>query len=68
MMAVVVDPCAVCRRRVMRNLICCTVCGGWVYKRHSRMRGSLTRVVRFVCARCCGNLVEVNEGGKGETG
>ena len=52
--AAVVDPCAVCRRRVMRNLICSTVCGGWVHKRCSRMRGSLARVVRFVCARCCG--------------
>ena len=46
--AAVVDPCAVCRRRVMRNSICCTVCGGWVHKRCSRMRGSLARVVR-VC-------------------
>ena len=45
----------------MRNLICCTVCGGWVHKRYSRMRGSLARVVGFVYARCRGNLIEVNQ-------
>ena len=41
MKAAEVDPCAVCRRRVMRNSIRCTVCGGWVHKRCSRVRGSL---------------------------
>ena len=49
MKAAEVDPCAVCRRRVMRNSIRCTVCGGWVHKRCSRVRGSLVRVVGFVC-------------------
>ena len=61
MKAAEVDPCAVCRRRVMRNSIRCTVCGGWVHKRCSRVRGSLVRVVGFVCKRCCDDLVEVDQ-------
>ena len=61
MKAAEVDPCAVCRRRVMRNSIHCTVCGGWVHKRCSRVRGSLVRVVGFVCKRCCDDLVEVDQ-------
>ena len=32
MKAAEVDPCAVCRRRAIRNLIRCTVCGDWVHK------------------------------------
>ena len=32
------------------------------------MRGSLTRVVGFVCMRCCGDLVEVNQGEKVKLG
>ena len=61
MKAAEVDPCAVCRRRVMRNSIRCTVCGGWVHKRCSRVRGSLVRVVGFVCKRYCDDLVEVDQ-------
>ena len=61
MKAAEVNPCAVCRRRVMRNSIRCTVCGGWVHKRCSRVRGSLVRVVGFVCKRCCDDLVEVDQ-------
>ena len=32
-----------------------------VHKRCLRVRGSLVRVVGFVCKRCCDDLVEVDQ-------
>ena len=46
-------PCAVCGKGVGRNSIQCTKCDGWVHKRCSGVKGSLSRAsASFVCNTC----------------
>ena len=44
-------PCARCRKGVGVNSIACTRCGNWVHKRCSGVKGSLNKVVSFMCSR-----------------
>ena len=44
-------PCGVCRKGVGVNSIACTRCRKWVHKRCSVLKGSLNKVVGFVCSR-----------------
>ena len=45
-------PCAQCRKGVGVNSRSCTMCGKWVHKRRSGVKGSLNKVVGFKCSRC----------------
>ena len=49
------DPCGVCGRRVMVNLVLCTKCGNWVYGICSKIRRVIARLaMHFVCSKCRG--------------
>ena len=47
-------PCAVCRKGVGRNSICCTQCLFWVHKKCSQISGRLKLDPDYVCPRCRG--------------
>ena len=45
-------PCAVCRKGVGANSICCSSCKFWVHKKCSGLRGRLSADPNFVSPRC----------------
>ena len=47
-------PCAVCRKGVGANSICCSSCQFWVHKKCSGIRGRLSTDPEFICPRCQG--------------
>ena len=47
-------PCAVCRKGVASNSICCSKCLLWVHKKCSRISGRLREDPDYVCPRCQG--------------
>ena len=47
-------PCAVCRKGVGANSICCSKCLHWVHKKCSLISGKLTADPDYVCPRCRG--------------
>ena len=50
-----IDPCGVCKRRVMANSVLCTKCGNWVHGRCAKTKRVTARlVIHFVCSRCRG--------------
>ena len=49
-----IDPCGVCGRRVMGNLMLCTKCGSWVHGRCAKIRITTRLAMPFVCLKCKG--------------
>ena len=48
-----IDPCGVCRRRVMANSVLCTKCGNWVHGKCAKIiRVTARLVMHFVLSRC----------------
>ena len=54
-------PCSVCRKGVGRNSIMCKICGRWVHKRCSGIKGRLLGGMDFECAVCKGECVRERE-------
>ena len=46
-----IDPCEVCRRRVMANSVLCTKCGNWVHGRCTKMKALTVRLAMHLFAR-----------------
>ena len=50
-----IDPCGVCWRRVMANLVLCTKCGNWVHGKCAKIkRVTVMLAMHFVCSKCSG--------------
>ena len=50
-----IDPCGVCGRRVMANLMLCTKCENWVHGRCAKIKRVTARLaMHFVCSKCNG--------------
>ena len=48
-----IDPCGVCGRRVIANLVLCTKFGSWVYGKCAKLKRVTARLaMHFVCSRC----------------
>ena len=48
-----IDPCGVCRRRVMVNSVVCTKCGNWVHGKCAKIKRATARLaMHFVCLKC----------------
>ena len=46
-------PCGVCSKGVGSNSIQCTSCQKWVHKKHSGIKGSMSKVAKsFICEGC----------------
>ena len=50
-----IDPCEVCGRRIMANLVLCTKCGNWAHGECAKIKRVTARLsMRFVCSKCHG--------------
>ena len=48
-----VDPCGICGKRVMSNVVWCTLCKKWIHARCTKMKKvSCSFAQQFVCRRC----------------
>src|SRR6201993_4290940 len=47
-------PCGVCKRGVGSNSILCGICGKWVHRKCSGLKGTLKNNSDFKCAVCIG--------------
>ena len=48
-----VDPCCICRKRVMSNSVLCVKCKEWIHGRCTKVKRVTLRLGRdFVCGRC----------------
>ena len=61
-----IDPCGVCGRRVMANLVLGTKCENWVHGKCAKIKKVTARLaMHFVCSKCKGIMKEmVNSIGK----
>ena len=59
------DPCGVCRRKVMANLVLRTKYGNWVHSRCGKIKRATARLVMyFVCLKCKGimeGMIDLNK-------
>ena len=46
------EPCGLCRNRVMRNSIHCQKCKYWIHKRCSNIKGKLMSETNYRCGKC----------------
>lgn len=48
-----IDPCGICGRRVMKNSVCCTLCGKWIHSRCAKVKRVTNSLARmFECDNC----------------
>ena len=47
-----IDPCGVCRTRVLSNSVLCTACGKWVHTRCMDKKVAVHVNKNFVCKKC----------------
>ena len=48
-----IDPCGVCGRKVVANLVLCTKCGNKVHGRCAKIKRATARLaMHFVCSKC----------------
>ena len=48
-----IDPCGVCGKRFMANLVLCTKCGNWAHGKCEKIKRATARLaMHFVCSKC----------------
>jgi len=57
-----VDYCGVCGKRIMANLVLCTICCKWIHARCTKMKNVIACLARdFVCKNCKNKGKEMKE-------
>ena len=57
-----IDPCGVCGRMVMANLVLCTKCGNWVHDRCEKIKRVTARLAMlFICSKCRGMVDSIGK-------